>query len=86
MPTRIWTVLLLALAGAATAAWLAALLRARGVRPVRALAAFFGRQPKSGRGTDPLATRQGCEDYAYFDKYMVTMGSWAWLACLFADE
>lgn len=34
----------------------------------------------------PLATRQGCEGYGYFDKYMVTMGSWAWLGCLFADE
>ena len=28
----------------------------------------------------------GCEPYAYFDKYMVTMGSWAMLAYLFADE
>ncbi len=34
----------------------------------------------------PLESRQGCEGYGYFDKYMVTMGSWAWLACLFADE
>ena len=34
----------------------------------------------------PLKTRQGCEGYGYFDKYMVTMGSWAWLGCLFADE
>ncbi len=28
----------------------------------------------------------GCETYAYFDKYMVTMGSWAMLGWLFADE
>ena len=28
----------------------------------------------------------GCEGYAYFDKYMITMGSWAALAYLFADE
>lgn len=28
----------------------------------------------------------GCEHYAYFDKYMITMGSWAMLAYLFADE
>ena len=28
----------------------------------------------------------GCERYAYFDKYMVTMGSWAMLGWLFADE
>lgn len=34
----------------------------------------------------PLATRYGCEDYGYFNKYMVTMGSWAYLAFRFADE
>ena len=28
----------------------------------------------------------GCEGYAYFDKYMVTMGSWAMLGWMFADE
>lgn len=28
----------------------------------------------------------GCEKYAYFDKYMVTMGSWAMLGWLFAPE
>jgi hypothetical protein len=28
----------------------------------------------------------GCERYAYFNKYMVTMGSWAMLGWLFADE
>lgn len=32
------------------------------------------------------ATKFGCESYAYFDKYMVTMGSWAYLAYRFADE
>ena len=33
--------------------------------------------PRSGKG---------CESYAYFDKYMVTMGSWALLAREFARE
>ncbi len=28
----------------------------------------------------------GCEEYAYFDKYMVTAGSWAILAYCFADD
>jgi hypothetical protein len=28
----------------------------------------------------------GCERYAYFDKYMITMGSWAMLGWYFADE
>ena len=28
----------------------------------------------------------GCEKYAYFDKYMVTTGSWLYLAYLFSDD
>lgn len=34
----------------------------------------------------PTETGYGCEKYAYFDKYMVTTGSWFYLANLFADE
>ena len=34
----------------------------------------------------PADSLYGCERYAYFDKYMVTMGSWAYLAMMFADE
>ena len=34
----------------------------------------------------PRDSRYGCEAYGYFDKYMVTMGSWAFLCYLFADE
>ena len=34
----------------------------------------------------PVDSGYGCEGYAYFDKYMVTMGSWAYLAMRFADE
>lgn len=34
----------------------------------------------------PVESKYGCEAYAYFDKYMVTMGSWAYLAMRFADE
>ena len=34
----------------------------------------------------PTATKYGCEGYAYFDKYMVTAGSWAYLAERFADR
>ena len=34
----------------------------------------------------PLETRYGTEGYGYFDKYMVTMGSWAYLGYYFADE
>lgn len=34
----------------------------------------------------PLESRMGCEGYGYFDKYMVTMGSWAYLAYRMADD
>jgi len=34
----------------------------------------------------PSDSRYGCERYAHFNKYMVTMGSWAYLAYLFADD
>ena len=34
----------------------------------------------------PVESGYGCETYAYFDKYMVTMGSWAYLAWRFADD
>ena len=53
--------------------WLAA-------RPVRHVK---NRYP---RGSGKRGTGIGCEGYAYFDKYMVTMGSWATLARRFADE
>ena len=32
------------------------------------------------------STKYGCEFYAYFDKYMVTAGSWFYLAYYFADD
>jgi hypothetical protein len=34
----------------------------------------------------PIESKYGCENYAYFLKYMVTTGSWAYLAYLFADD
>ena len=49
MPTGIWTSFLLVLAGMATAAWLVARVYEGGVRPVRGLEAFFGRQSKTDR-------------------------------------
>lgn len=39
-----------------------------------------------GKGVYDEKGDMGCERYAYFDKYMVTMGSWAMLGWLFADE
>lgn len=34
----------------------------------------------------PLETKYGCEDYAYFDKYMVTAASFLYVAYLMCDE
>ena len=39
-----------------------------------------------GKGVYDKQGDMGCECYAYFDKYMVTMGSWAMFGWLFADE
>ena len=49
MVTGLWTEFLLSLACASAIAWLAALMRERGLRPVRGLAALVKTQPKSGR-------------------------------------
>lgn len=57
-----------------------ALWRNLSVKPVRHVKNRYPRgEGKRGSGI-------GCERYAYFDKYMVTMGSWAALAARFADE
>ena len=32
------------------------------------------------------STKYGCETYAYFDKYMVTVGSWLYMAYYFTDD
>lgn len=48
-------------------------------RPIRHVKNRYPRSWKRGTGI-------GCENYAYFDKYMITMGSWAVLARRFADE
>ena len=34
----------------------------------------------------PLETRYGCEEYGYFDKYMITTASWFYMAYLMCDD
>ena len=41
---------------------------------------------KTGKGVYSEEADIGCERYAYFDKYMITMGSWALLGWYFCDE
>ena len=50
------------------------------VRPMRHIKNFYP------RGSGARGSGMGCEGYAYFDKYMVTMGSWAMIGYLFVDE
>lgn len=34
----------------------------------------------------PTKSKYGCEDYAYYDKYMITLASFIYMAYLFADD
>jgi hypothetical protein len=53
-------------------------------RPVSHVKNLYPRE--SGKGVYSEKADIGCERYAYFDKYMITMGSWAMLGWYFADE
>ena len=50
------------------------------VRPMRHVKNLYP------RGDGRRGSGIGCEHYAYFDKYMVTMGSWALLAWMLSDD
>ena len=65
---------------AAAARAVAGLRRWLAERPVRHVKNLYA--PGSGKP----GTGIGCEGYAYFDKYMATMGSWAMMAVRFADD
>ncbi|MCQ2389806.1 MAG: hypothetical protein MJ240_00155 [Kiritimatiellae bacterium] len=54
------------------------------VRPMRHVKNLYPR--KSGKEVYSREADMGCERYAYFNKYMVTMGSWAMSAWLFAED
>ena len=56
-------------------------------RAVRSVRTWTRQKPlRHIKNRFPTASGYGCETYAYFNKYMVTMGSWAYLAYRFADE
>ena len=61
--------------------------RAAAKRAMDSLDAWTSQKPvRHVKNRFDTSTGFGCEGYAYFDKYMVTMGSWAYLAYRFADE
>jgi len=66
---------------------LAVRFRSAADRAVRSVRTWTRQKPlRHVKNRFPTETGYGCEDYAYFNKYMVTMGSWAYLAYRFADE
>ncbi len=65
----------------------AARFRAAAQEAVAALRPWLDHHPvRHVKNLYPTDSGLGCEHYAYFDKYMVTMGSWAALALRFAEE
>ncbi|MBQ8060355.1 MAG: hypothetical protein IJ205_00215 [Bacteroidales bacterium] len=57
------------------------------MRAVSSLAYWLGQEPVHHvKNRYPVESGYGCETYAYFDKYMVTTASWAYLAWRFADD
>lgn len=61
--------------------------KAAAMRAVRSLDFWLEQKPVTHiKNRYPTETGYGCENYAYFKKYMVTMGSWAYLAYRFADD
>ncbi len=65
----------------------AARFRAAAQEAVAALRPWLDHHPvRHVKNLYPTDSGLGCERYAYFDKYMVTMGSWAAMALRFAEE
>ena len=66
---------------------MAARFKAAAARAVASLHYWTEQKPlRHIKNRYPTESGYGCERYAHFNKYMVTMGSWAYLAYLFADD
>lgn len=66
---------------------LAQRFKAAAARATNAILYWMERKPVHHiKNRYPTETGYGCETYAYFDKYMVTAASWAYLAWRFADD
>lgn len=65
----------------------AARFKAAAARAVQSLEYWTSQKPlRHIKNRFPTETGYGCEKYAHFNKYMVTMGSWAYMAYRFADD
>ena len=66
---------------------LASRFKAAAVRAQASLAYWLSLEPvRHIKNHYPTDSGYGCEKYAYFNKYMVTTGSWAYLAWRFAED
>ena len=66
---------------------LASLFKARAALALSNMEYWFKKNPiHHVKNRYPLESGFGCEDYAYFDKYMITAASFLYVAYLFADD
>ena len=66
---------------------LAAKFKARIKEVIAASEYWFSKEPiYHVKNRFPLETRYGCEDYGYFDKYMITTASWFFTAYMMCNE
>jgi len=66
---------------------MAARFKAAALKAAEAISYWTEQKPvRHIKNRYPTETSYGCERYAYFNKYMVTMASWAYLAYRFADD
>ena len=66
---------------------MASRFKAAAIRARESLEYWLSQEPvRHIKNHYPLESGYGCEVYAYFNKYMVTTASWAYLAWRFADD
>ncbi|MBP5182276.1 MAG: hypothetical protein J6331_04535 [Lentisphaeria bacterium] len=66
---------------------LASKFKAAAERSLKVLQSYLSQNPISHvKNAFPRETRYGCENYAYFDKYMITAASFLYAAYLLADD
>ena len=66
---------------------LASLFKARAEKALENIEYWMHKEPiRHIKNRYPTESGFGCEDYAYFDKYMITVASFIYVAYLFADD
>ena len=66
---------------------LAGKFKAAADRALKSLELWLSKSPISHvKNRFPIDTKFGCEEYAYFDKYMITVASFLYAAQMFCDE